>query len=56
MKKQSVELFHDGFEKRVHLWSKCMENGGDYVEKKIQVTKGLISRIVFMFHLLKYPC
>jgi hypothetical protein len=33
MKKHSVEFFRDGFEKLVHYWQKCMENGGDYVEK-----------------------
>jgi hypothetical protein len=32
-KKQSVALFSDGFEKLVHHWWKCVENGGDYVEK-----------------------
>jgi hypothetical protein len=33
MKKQIVEFFCDGFEKLVCLWQKCVENGGDYVEK-----------------------
>jgi hypothetical protein len=33
MKEHSVEFCHDGFEKLVHRWRKCMENGGDYVEK-----------------------
>jgi histone-lysine N-methyltransferase SETMAR len=33
MTKQSVEFFRDGFEKLVHRWQKCVENGGDYVEK-----------------------
>jgi hypothetical protein len=33
MKKQSVEVFHDGSEKLVHCWDKCVENGGDYVEE-----------------------
>jgi hypothetical protein len=33
IKKQSVAFFRDGFEKLVHHWWKCVENGGDYVEK-----------------------
>lgn len=32
MKKQSVGLFCDSFEKLVHHWQKCVENGGDYVK------------------------
>jgi len=33
MKTQSVAFFCGGFEKLVHRWWKCVENGGDYVEK-----------------------
>jgi hypothetical protein len=33
MKKQSVEFFFDGFEKLVHRWWTCVENGGDYMEQ-----------------------
>jgi histone-lysine N-methyltransferase SETMAR len=33
MKKQSVEFFRDGFQKLIHHWKNCVENGGDYVEK-----------------------
>jgi len=33
MMKQIMEFFRDGFEKLVHLWQKCVENGGDYVER-----------------------
>jgi hypothetical protein len=33
MKQQSVEFFHDGFQKRVCCWKKYVENGCDYVEK-----------------------
>jgi hypothetical protein len=36
IKKQSVEFFHDGFEKLVHHWHKSEENSGNYV-------KGIIS-------------
>ena len=32
-KKQSVELFCDGFEKFVHLLWNCVENGVDSVEQ-----------------------
>jgi hypothetical protein len=32
-KKKSVAFFHDGFQKLVHHWKKCVENGGDYVKK-----------------------
>jgi hypothetical protein len=52
-KKQNVELLNDGSEKLVYLWSKCVENGGDYVEEKIQVMKGLISRTVFCVSFIK---
>jgi hypothetical protein len=31
MKKQTVEFFHDGFQKLVHHWKQCVENGCDYV-------------------------
>lgn len=33
IKKQSVEFFHEGFEKLVHRWHKSEENSGNYVEK-----------------------
>jgi len=33
MKKQTGEFFCNSFEKLVCLWQKCVENGGDYVEK-----------------------
>jgi hypothetical protein len=36
-----VELFCDGFEKLVCRQWKFVENGGDYVEKWIQVIKEL---------------
>jgi hypothetical protein len=55
MKKEIVEFFHDGFQKLVHRWKNCVENGGDYVEKEIQVIKELILRIIIVFNLLKYP-
>jgi hypothetical protein len=52
-KRQNVELFNGSSEKLVYIWSKCVENGGDYVEEKIQVMKGLISRTVFCVSLIK---
>lgn len=35
MKEQRMEFFCDGFEKLFHHWQKCVENGGDYVEKTV---------------------
>jgi len=32
VKEQVVEFFRDSFEKLVHFWQKCVENGGDCVE------------------------
>lgn len=33
MKKQSVEFCCDIFQKLIHRWQKCVQNGGDYVDK-----------------------
>jgi lipopolysaccharide biosynthesis regulator YciM len=33
IKKQSVEFLCDDYEKLVHRWQNCVENGGDYVDK-----------------------
>ena len=55
MKTQSVAFFHGGFEKLVHHWWKCVQNGGDYVQKYIQVIKRFILVLTFKFHLLKNP-
>lgn len=42
------------FMKLVHHWKNCIENGFDYAKNQIQVTRRLISRIIFLFYLLSY--
>lgn len=30
---EETKFFRDGFQKLVHRWKNCVENGGDYVQK-----------------------
>jgi len=44
--------FVTALRKLVHLWRKCVRCVADFVEKYTQVIKGLLERIIFVFHLL----
>lgn len=49
IKKQNVEFCYDSFEKLVYRWWKCVENGGNVVEKWIQVITGLNLFVCFIY-------
>jgi len=52
-----ADFYKCGMQALLHLWRKCIANGGDYVEKQCFVAKNLLYQIVLLcsLYLLQFP-